>query len=178
MIDKTIKNIIKDKTFNKHEKLSGILYYLFVKIANISQKKYCILGSYAIRNHREINDLDINIDYSEFPKIYLLLQKNFGVLEIHNNQIRWFFDMTNEYNQLTKLNVDDFSIEAFQKLPTEGFPSSKFSLNYLKKIKGLDKDKNGHQFFNLKTLLAWKKQMNRPKDKNDIEIITNILHKK
>ena len=52
--------------------------------------------------------------------------------KIYNNQIRWFFDMTKLYNDLTKNNEPDFSIEAFQKNPNEGFPNEQFSLNYLK----------------------------------------------
>jgi hypothetical protein len=52
-----------------------------------------------------------------------------------------------------------------------------FSLNKLVK-NGLDIDENKHQFFNLKTLLLWKKTMNRDKDKLDIELIENILNKK
>ncbi len=45
----------------------------------------------------------------------------------------------------------------------------------LTKNKGLDTDENGHQFFNLTTLLRWKQQMNRDKDKPDIELIQNLM---
>lgn len=64
-----IENIIKLKSLNKHEKLSRILKYIFVDICNMDQKKYYILGSYALRNERKINDLDINVDKDEFMKL-------------------------------------------------------------------------------------------------------------
>ena len=116
--------------------------------------------------------------YDEFFKLKSLIDKGFGGLEIYNNQIRWFFDMTKLYNDLTNGNEPDFSIEAFQKNPNDGFPNEKFSLNYLKEHNSLDKDTNGHQFFKLETLLEWKQTMNRPKDQPDIELITKMLSSK
>jgi len=175
MDDKTILNIIQNNKLQKYEKLSAILKYLFVDIANISQDKYYILGSFAIRKERTISDLDINMDYNEFFKLKTLIDKAFGGLEIYNNQIRWFFDLTKIYNDLTNGNEPDFSIEAFQKNPNDGFPNEKFSLNYLTENNGLDKDTNGHQFFKLETLLEWKQTMNRPKDQSDIELINKML---
>jgi hypothetical protein len=83
--------------------------------------------------------------------------------------------MTSEYNQLTKSSENDFSIEAFQKFPNEGFPNAKFSQKHLTKHKLFDKDENGHQFFNLKTLLKWKITMNRPKNQDDIILIKSII---
>lgn len=180
MIDPKIKNIILNKKLTKYEKLSKILKYLFVDIANINQKRYYILGSYSIRKHRIISDLDINLDFNEFNKLSSLIKKNIGEIEFYgegnNTQIRWFYDLTNEYNKLTKSNENDFSIEAFQKLETVGFPNNKFSLKYLLKHNSLDVDENGHQFFNLKTLLKWKKTMNRPKDQDDIKLIKKLLN--
>jgi hypothetical protein len=38
-----------------------------------------------------------------------------GDLQFYNGQIRWFFDLTKQYNELTKKTEKDFSIEAFQK---------------------------------------------------------------
>jgi hypothetical protein len=175
MNDKTILEIIQNNSLEKYEKLSAILKYLFVDIANISQDNYYILGSFAIRKERTISDLDINMDYNDFFKLKSLIDKSFGGLEIYNNQIRWFFDMTKLYNDLTNNNEPDFSIEAFQKNPNEGFPNEKFSLNYLKEHNGLDKDSFGHQFFKLETLLEWKQTMNRPKDQPDIDLIKKLL---
>ena len=177
MIDINIEKIITNNKLNKYEKLSKILYYLFIELANISSNKYYILGSFAIRKHREISDLDINLDHNSFFKLDIVIKKGFGNLEIYNGQIRWFFDMTNEYNKLTNNNTNDFSIEAFQKNPDEGFPNPNFSLNSLINNNGLDIDENGHQFFNLKTLLEWKITMNRPKDQTDIILINDILKK-
>ena len=176
-MNNNILNIIKSNS-EKYQKLSDILKYLFVDIAQIDQSKYFLLGSFAIRTHREINDLDINLDYIEFFKLKSLTDKSIGKIEIYNNQIRWFYDITNEYNKITNSNENDFSIEAFQKNPSDGFPNPYFSLDYLINNNGLSTDNNGHQFFTLKTLLEWKKTMNRTKDNMDIELIQNILQHK
>jgi len=64
-MDKTIKAIIENKYLKKYEKLSNILKYIFIDIAQIDQNKYFLLGSFAIREHRIISDLDINLDEIE-----------------------------------------------------------------------------------------------------------------
>jgi hypothetical protein len=163
------------KSLNKYEKLSSILKYIFVDVCKIDQDKYFILGSFAIREHRLINDLDINIDTSEFMKLERAVERGFGGIEFYNGQIRWYFDLTDEYNTLNGAAENDFSIEAFMKDSTDGFPNSKFSLGHLIKTHSLDVDRNGHPFFNLETLLKWKKTMNRPKDSADIELIKALL---
>lgn len=170
-----IEIIISDKSKNKYEKLSSILKYVFVDIASVSQKKYYILGSFAIRKYRTISDLDINMDSREFFKLEALTKIGLGKLEFYNNQIRWFFDLTDKYNELTESNEADFSIEAFQKDKDVGYPNSDFSLGALVDANKLDVDENGHQFFNLQTLLEWKTTMNRPKDSADIELINDII---
>src|SRR6185312_12668528 len=129
-MDQVIRSIITGNT-EKYQKLSDILKYLFVDIAGISQNKYYILGSYAIRQYRTINDLDINLDDQEFLKLENLTKKGFGHIEFYNAQIRWFYDLTQQYNELTHSNENDFSIEAFQKRPFDGFPDQRFSLGYL-----------------------------------------------
>ena len=176
-MDNKIKKIITAKTLTKYEKLSSILKYIFVTTCKIDQSKYYILGSYAIRKHRTISDLDINLDEIEFIKLENAVKMGFGKIEFYNGQIRWFFDLTKEYNKLTSSNEDDFSVEAFMKNPKVGYPNSKFSLSSLKKNNGLDVDKNGHQFFSLTSLVKWKKTMNRPKDQKDIELINKLLAK-
>ena len=100
----------------KYEKLSSVLKYIFIDVCKIDQSKYYLLGSFALREHRKINDLDINLD------------------------------------------KDEFSIEAFMKNPTTGYPNSNFSLSKLKAKKGLTQDKNGHQFMTLPSLLKQKKR--------------------
>ena len=161
----------------KHVKLAKILKYIFVDICKIDQTKYYILGSYAIREKRNINDLDINLEFIEFLKLEAAVNKGFGNIEFHDGQIRWNYDLTKEYNKCTNSKEKDFSIEAFQKLPNKGFPNNTFSLASLKKKKGLDTDAYKHQFMSLNTLLRWKRKMNRPKDKPDIEIIKDLLKK-
>jgi hypothetical protein len=170
-MDNTIKYIITSK-LRKHEKLSTILKYLFIDLAQIDQTKYFIFGSYRLREHREIGDLDIMIDEKEFMKLEKL---NIGKLDFYNGDIRWKYDMTADYNILTKSTETDFSIEAFQKNKAEGFPNKNFSLDNLIKINGLDRDENNHLMFSLNSLLYWKKTMARDKDKKDIIIIEGLL---
>jgi len=173
-MDNTIKSIIISD-LEKHEKLSKILKYLFIDLAQIDQTKYFIFGSYKLRKYRKIGDLDIMIDDKEFMKLEKLTKLNIGKLDFYNGDIRWNYDMTTEYNQLTNSTETDFSVEAFLKNKAEGFPNNNFSLDNLNKINGLDKDENGHLMFNLYSVLNWKKTMNRPKDKADIDIVEGIL---
>ena len=153
--------------------LSKILKYWFVDVAGIDQQNYYITGSYALREHRDISDLDVCVDYNEFFKLGRLT--GMGKLEFHNGQIRWFFDLTKEYNDIRGTNETNISVEAFQKLPHEGFPNERFSMKYLKSHGGLTVDVNGHQYLNLRELLEWKKVMERPKDIEDIKLIEMIL---
>ena len=169
-----VETIIRSKC-NKEDKLAKILHYVFIKMCDINQAKYFILGSYAIRKQRTINDLDINLDHNEFLKLHLAVSRGFGHIEFYNNQIRWFFDLTSIYNRINKTKEKDFSIEAFQKERNTGFPTNTYSLSKLRRVKGLSIDKYGHQYFSLKTLLKWKQKMNHPKDLNDIEIIKSLL---
>ena len=176
-MDKRIESILSSKKLKKYEKLSNILKYIFVSICKIDQTKYYILGSFAIREHRKIEDLDINLDKDEFMKLELAVKKGFGHIEFYNGQIRWFCDLTKEYNKMTNSKEKDFSIEAFMKDPKIGYPNNKFSLSYLKKIKGFQIDKNKHQFFSLPSLLRWKQTMGRAKDQSDIKLIKQLLQK-
>lgn len=155
----------------KYEKLSEILKIIVID-AGIDQKKYLILGSFAIREYREINDLDINMDSDEFMKLSKL---KYGELQFYNGQIRWFLDMTKLYQENADSQAKDFSIEMFQKKSFEGFPNNQFSLKYLSEHNGLVTDENGYQYFSPNTLLDWKKAMNRDKDKEDIKILKKIL---
>jgi hypothetical protein len=134
-MDIIIDGIIRNKALLKNQKLSAILKYLFVDKAKISQDKYYILGSFGLREHRSINDLDINLDYDEFLKLIPLIEKGIGEKQ------------------------------------TEDYPDETYSLKYLKEHGGLYRDSNGHQYFNLTTLLRWKQQMGREKDRPDIELI-------
>jgi hypothetical protein len=181
-IDVKIIEIIKGNDV-KYEKLAQILK-LVVNTCDIDQKKYFLLGSYAIRKEREINYLDINIDHNEFFKLEkvtklkgLTVMNEIGHLEFYNGQIRWFFDMTDLYNKYSGEVANDFSIEMFQKDPLIGFPNEKFSLSYLTDTNGLDVDNYGHQFFSYSTLLSWKETMARPKDVADIVLLKELINK-
>ena len=93
------------------------------------------------------------MDWDEFEKLRLFPM---GIIQPYNNQTRWFLDLTHEYNKVDP-EANDFSIEIFKKYPDVGFPTDDFSLNKLLSS-GLDTDQFGHMYFNLKSLLAWKKQ--------------------
>lgn len=167
-----IINIIKSSDA-KHIKLAMILK-LIVDLCNIDQNKCFILGSYPLRYHRTISDLDMNMDIKEFIKLEKF-KSEYAHLEFYNGQIRWFFDLTELYKIYYCSEEKDFSIEIFQKDPLDGYPNEKFSLNYLIENNGLNKDNYGHQYFSLQTLLKWKVIMGREKDKSDVELIKNIL---
>lgn len=173
-MSKRINRTISSTTLMKYEKLSSILKYIFVDVCNIDQSKYYLLGSFALREHRNINDIDINLHKDEFMKLEKAVDKGFGRLEFYNGQIRWILDLTKLYNKLTGEKEDDFSIEAFMKEPNVGYPNSNFSLSKLIAKKGLTYDKNGHQFLTLPSLLKWKKTMNRAKDQKDIQLIKTL----
>jgi hypothetical protein len=170
-------NLLKSKD-PKYKKLSDILHYLF-NLGNISQDKYLIIGSYGMRSLRNINDLDVCLDTKEFFKLKVLIDQGFGILQIHNNQIRWFYDLTNLYNELNCVNVkeNDFSIEVYQSDPWIGFPDDDFSLNSVIQNNQYETDWNGHKYFDTQTLLRWKSALGRPKDLADIMLIQNALNK-
>ena len=157
---------------DKYNKLAGILNYI-VSICDISKSKYFILGSFALRKHRTISDLDINMEEDEWKKFQYVVDMGIGRFEEYNSQQRWFFDMTEEYQKVDP-EATDFSIEAFQKNINVGFPNEDFSLGRLMENDSLDVDKFGHNYFSLKTLLDWKRTMNRSKDQADIELILSI----
>lgn len=170
--------IIKNNKINKREKLAQILDKI-IKYCQIEKNSYFILGSYALvlaaPEKRQISDLDINMRSKEWHKLKKLVDIKIGKFEVYNNQDRWFYDMTEEYKKYVDPSATDFSIEVFNKRINTGFPSSHFSLKYLSEHRGLAKDSLGHQYFSLKTLLNWKKAMNREKDQKDIEILSKLL---
>jgi len=173
-IESSIKFIMRS-SMEKHNKLSTILRYLFVNECDIDQKKYFLIGSYTIRKWRKINDLNIIIVPNEFIKLEQLVTIGIGKMEMYNGGYRWFYDMTNYYNEITGQHEKKFSIEAYRVNERYGFPDDRFSLSNLMKIGGLELDENDHLFLRLSILLIWKKTMNRPKDLIDIDIIEKIL---
>jgi hypothetical protein len=54
-----------------------------------------MLGSFGIREYRTINDLDINLDDTEFLKLEVAVNHGLGKVEFYNGQIRWKLDLTN-----------------------------------------------------------------------------------
>lgn len=175
-IDNSIHNIIYDENTTKYQKLSDILK-LIIDYCNINNNKYMIIASYCIRNYREINDLDMNMLSDEWEKLRKMVSIGIGIIENYNGQLRYFLDMTSEYKKVDP-NVKDFSIEIFKKEINEGFPNETFSINYLMKHKGLERDENKHFYFSKNTLLRWKKTMMREKDKADIVILEALIKKR
>lgn len=159
---------------SKHDALSSLLYEI-IKYCDIDKESYMIIGSYGLRDYREIGDLDVMMNSDQYKKLTKLTDKKITTGKMKsNNQPFWKLDFTDEYNKIIP-NTNDFSIEIFDQNPDDGFPDKNFSLNKLKKENGLDRDKNGNYFFNLKTLLAWKKTMSRDKDLKDIQIIEKLF---
>lgn len=175
-IKNTITKIIYDENITKYQKLSDILEIL-MSYCGISNNKYMIIASYCIRNYREINDLDMNMLSEEWEKLNKLINIGIGVIETYNGQLRYFLDMTEEYKKVDPI-AKDFSIEIFKKEFNEGFPNEKFSMEYLLKTNGLDRDENKHLFFNKNTLLRWKKTIAREKDKSDIILLEALIKKR
>ena len=171
-----IHSIIYDNNLLKYQKLSKILK-IIIDYCNINNNKYMIIGSYSIRKYREINDLDLNMYIKEWNKLTKLININIGISETYNNQIRYFLDMTDEYKKFDS-KVNDFSIEIFKKKLNEGFPNNNFSIKNLLKNNGLDRDENNHLYFNKKSLLEWKKIMNREKNQGDIRILEYLIKNK
>jgi hypothetical protein len=139
--------------------LSKFLRTKIIEPCGILQSKYVVIGSFALRKHRDITDLDICMNPVEFEKLRSL---EFGEIALYNNQTRWFYQ------------DEQVEIEIFSKLDTEGYPDEKFSLLGLQGR--LDIDENGHQFLSLEALLDWKRKMGRQKDQADIELLESLLN--
>jgi len=176
LIKTKIADIIFDENTTKYQKLSDILKIL-VDYCNINNNKYMIIASYGLRVYRPINDLDMNMEADEWMKLQKLLDLGIGITETYNGQVRYFLDMTKEYQQVDP-SEKDFSIEIFKKEVGEGYPDSTFSISHLFKNNGLERDENKHLYFNKNTLLRWKKITNRPKDIIDIKILENLIKKR
>lgn len=159
----------------KSNKLSDILK-LVVDNCNISQNKYVIIGSYGIRRYREIGDLDVIMERTEWNKLAQLVDQGVGRFETYNGQNRYFLDLTDAYKKMDP-TANDFSIEIFSKELNEGYPNNHFSIEYLHAHNGLTRDENNHPHFTRKTLLKWKKTTNRPKDVPDIKLIEFLVEK-
>ena len=108
MVEKQIiKLFCEDKElFTKYYKYVNINYIKInynelYKLFNIIDLYYNKYNNY---NNININDLDIILDYDEFSKLEILVKKNIGILEYYNNHMRWFFDLTNEYNKINPCN--------------------------------------------------------------------------
>ena len=171
-----INDIIYDENTTKYQKLSDILKVI-IDYCHINNNKYMIIASYGLRFYRPINDLDMNIESDEWMKLQKMVDLGLGITETYNGQLRYFLDMTKEYQQVDPTEKD-FSIEIFKKDVGEGYPDSTFSISYLLKNNGLERDENKHLYFNKNTLLRWKKISNRKKDENDIKLLKNLINKR
>ena len=76
---------------------------------------------------------------------------------------------------ICKQNDCDISFNSINYLTLEIMANTESYNKYLKKNNLLDIDENGHQFFNLKTLLKFKLTLNRPKNQDDIVLIKSII---
>lgn len=117
---------------------------------NLPRDKFAIFGSgpLAIRDIREINDLDIIVKpdlWEELKRKYPIEDEEKGLIKIGNIEVykkwgNWFKDI--------RQFIDEADI-------IQGF-----------------------RFVKLERVLQWKKAMNREKDKKDIQLINNYLNDK
>jgi hypothetical protein len=175
-IKENINKIIYDENLTKYQKLSDILK-IVIDHCNINNNKYMIIASYGLRFYRPINDLDMNMESDEWMKLQKLVDLGIGIIEMYNGQMRYFLNLTKDYQQIDP-SEKDFSIEIFKKEVGEGYPDSTFSISYLLKHDGLERDENKHLYFNKNTLLRWKRIANRTKDQSDIKLLENLIKKR
>lgn len=164
-----INNIIK--TYKKNgiiktnrNDLMALILNMIVNYCGISQDKYHILSSYAIKDFKPVGDLDVSMNYGEFEKI---TKCKLGKRELYNGQIRYFI-------QLPQISADA-EIEIFKKKPSEGFPNSDFSHSSLKSK--LIRDNYGNLHYDLYTLIKWKNTVHREKDLNQLKLILSQIKK-
>jgi hypothetical protein len=147
----------------KSAKLAKILNHVMTKY-EIPKEAYIILGSYALRNYREISDLDVDMDESYFS---LLEVCKLGSVSLRGEEYVWAFNHTYE-------NIN-YIIEVYATNPDKNFPNDNFSINSLHSSKALQNDEYDQYYYKLDTLLIWKETVNRDKDQKDIDLIKNIL---
>jgi hypothetical protein len=151
--------------FPKHDNLAAILQYI-TKTANIPNTSYCILGSYALRYYikREISDLDVDMSCEHFYKLRSL---KFGSMSKVNKEFVWTLNCMVQ-------NVM-YKIEIYQVDPNVGYPTDYFAINSLISSDATVLDKWGHHCYNLNTSILWKKIVNRSKDVEDLQKVTNFI---
>lgn len=165
MLNLMIDQVICDN-LPKCDKLSKILRIIMDTI-NIPRESYCILGSYALRKYREINDIDVDLDTQHFTKLKNLSIGNISTVKDENV---WTFHK--------KYEGVDYKIEIYEVNSEIGYPDDSFSLNNLFSTADyLEMDDFGHYCYKLATLKNWKTIVCREKDKDDILLINNILNK-
>ena len=164
-MDLLIIDEILNEKISKSTKLAKILYIIMSKF-DIPPKSYCILGSYALRNYREINDIDVDLDTKHFSKL-----KNcpIGNITTVNNENIWTFQRN--------YGIINYKIEIYEVDPKIGFPNESFSLNFLFSTPNdLQTDDFGHYHYRLITVKKWKTIVQREKDEGDIILISSILN--
>ena len=159
-----IDEILNEKIF-KSTKLAKILYVIMNKF-DIPSKSYCILGSYALRDYREINDIDVDLDTKHFKK---LKNCSIGNITVVNNENVWTFQR--------KHRIINYKIEIYEVDPKIGFPNESFSLiSLFSTSNDLQMDDFGHYHYRIKTVKRWKTIVRREKDEVDIILINSILN--
>lgn len=166
---KKIVKIITSKNKPLSAKLAKILSYI-VNYVGIDKKKYFITGSYALKDYvkyREIDNLDVNMDPTEFKK---LVYFGYGSFKNINGENMWNFDLKNVYNQENIFHVKNFIIKIYEIPSHEGHPNKMFSLDSLM-LCGLQVDEYNNNYLTIKMLYNMKKILNRKIDERDIRFI-------
>jgi hypothetical protein len=158
-----VKSVLKEK-IPKSTKLAKILN-LVMTISGVPKEAYIILGSYALRNYREISDLDVDMDENYFS---LLKVSPLGIVSLRGDEYVWAFNQ--EYEDIV------YTIEVYATNPCKNFPNNNFSINSLHNSNALQKDEFDQFHYKLETLLEWKQTVNREKDQKDIKLIKNIIN--
>ena len=158
-----LENILQEE-LPKSSKLAKILNYI-MEFCEVPKEAYIILGSYAIRDYREISDLDVDMCQNYFPN---LESCKLGNVSLRGLEYVWAF------NQI--YNGESYIIEVYSTDPFINFPNNYFSIANLINVNALQKDMFNQNYYKLETLLKWKEIVYREKDKKDIELIKKILN--
>lgn len=156
-------NMILIENISKSAKLAKILNEIMTNYG-IPKEAYIILGSYAIREFREISDLDVDMDQNYFSKLEIC---KLGTVSLRGEEYVWAFNYT--------FDGISYIIEVYATDPYKNYPNDSFSITNLHLRNALDKDEYTQNCYKLETLLEWKQIANRKKDQSDIELIKKIL---
>lgn len=132
-----------------------------------------------MRKYKNIGDLDIDMDSSDFHKLQHL-SSSYISYKVHpeSQESIWEVELSPLYSKI-KNESEEFKIEVYCCDPKIGYFGEEYSLDNIfgNKEKCVEVDEFGNQHYSLETTLVFKQKNNRPKDQKDIDILKNLLHK-